>query len=249
MPSQCLFFVVAAPILGVVGFDAALEESHEIVDVEVVPARRHELFSVPSLEHVVRLGIYPVGFQGVIRVYLAEAFEHLSRVGGYPFVLGKHFLVVGIERHDHVVVAQDVEHLRVGPYAGFHFAAVDAPVTREVDEERFADLCGIGLGFFQVEEPFEAVGQVQEIAVLGFLSLDGQQHARFSARSGRRFLPDHEILRMQRRQVAREAFERGAPHAGDQVYDEREGDDGQCQAAYAQIGRIAVMREFDFPSR
>ena len=68
------------------------------------------------------------------------------------------------------------------------------------------------------------------IAVLGLLSLDGQQHARFSARSGRRFLPDHEILRMQRRQVAREAFERGAPHAGDQVYDEREGDDGQCQA-------------------
>ena len=91
--------------MGVVGFDAALEESHEIVDVEVVSAGRHELFPVPSLEYVVRLGIYPVGFQGVIRVYLAEAFKHLSRVGRYPVAFGKHFFVVGVERHDHVVVA------------------------------------------------------------------------------------------------------------------------------------------------
>ena len=85
--------------------------------------------------------------------------------------------------------------------------------------------------------------------MFGFLSVDGQQHARLAAcrgRSGAVLLSDDEVLRVQGRQVARKTFERGAPHAGDEVYDEREGDDGQCQAAYAQIGRIAVMREFDF---
>ena len=137
---------------------------------------------------------------GVIRVYLAEVLSTLPASVGYPVAFGKHFFVVGVERHDHVVVAQDVEHLRVCPYAGFHFAAADASVTREVDEERFADLGGIGLGL-QVEESFEVVGQVQEIAVFGVSSVDGQQHARFPARRGLRFLPITN-LRMQRRQVA-----------------------------------------------
>ena len=121
-------------------------------------------------------------------------------------------------------------------------------MAREVDEERFADLGGVCLGLFQIEEPFEVVRQVEKVAVFGFLAVDGQQHARVAAcrdRAGA-FLSEHEVLRVQGRQVARKAFERGAPHAGNEVDDEREGDDRQRQASYAEVGHVAVVGELDF---
>ena len=51
---------------------------------------------------------------------------------------------------------------------------------------------------------------------------------------------------MQGRQVARKSLEGRTPHAGNQVYDEREGDDRQRQPSYAEVGHVAVVREFDF---
>lgn len=155
-------------LLLLVGFDAATQELHEVFDVEVVSARRHERFPVAALQYVVGLGVDAVGFQRIVGVDLAETFEHFARIGGHPFVFGQDFLVVGVERRDHVIPAQDIQHLRIGPNAGFHFAAVYAAVAREVDEQRLVDFRGVCFGLLQVEESFESVRQVQEVAVLGF---------------------------------------------------------------------------------
>lgn len=168
-------------LLVIVGLDAAAEELHESGNAEVVTARRYERFSVTALQYIVWLRIDPEGLQRVVGVDLAEAFEHFPRIGRDPFVLGKHLLIVGKEGHDHIVVAEYIEHLRVGPYAGFHLAAVYASVPREIDEERFADLCGVCFGLLEIEKSFQSVGQVEKVAVLGFASVCGQQHTCIAA--------------------------------------------------------------------
>ena len=48
-------------------------------------------------------------------------------------------------------------------------------MSREVDEERLSDLFGIGFGLPEIEEPFEPVRQVEEVAVFGFEPFDGPQ--------------------------------------------------------------------------
>ena len=80
---------------------------------------------------------------------------------------------------------------------------------------------------------FEPVRQVEEVAVFGFEPFDGPQPLSGGRTSrGRAALSCDEVLCRKGRKIARKAFERGAPHAGKEVDDEREGDDGQCEAAH-----------------
>lgn len=79
---------ISVLLLLLVGFDAAAQELHEVFDVEVVSARRHERFPVAALQYVVGLGVDAVGFQRIVGVDLAETFEHFARIGGHPFVFG-----------------------------------------------------------------------------------------------------------------------------------------------------------------
>ena len=148
--------------------DPFSEEVNEGLDVEVITAGFGEDLPLVVLQDVVGLGIDAIGLQGVVGVDLPEALEDLPGIGRHPFVLGQYFLVIRIEGADHVVVAQDLQHLGIGPYAGLHFAAVDASVARKVDEDGLLDLGGIGFGLLEVEESFEPVREVEEIAVFGF---------------------------------------------------------------------------------
>ena len=69
-------------LLLLVGFDAATQELHEVFDVEVVSARRHERFPVAALQYVVGLGVDAVGFQRIVGVDPAPA-DRTKR--GLPF--------------------------------------------------------------------------------------------------------------------------------------------------------------------
>ncbi len=87
-------------------------------------------------------------------------------------------------------------------------------MAREVDEKGFVDFGGISFGLLQVEESFETVGQVEEVGVFRGAALGGAQSrgAAFGHRGrGRRAAAEDEILRRQRREVARESLQ-GAPH-------------------------------------
>lgn len=138
-PWAC-FAVASALFIVFVGLYAAAEELDERLHVEVIPAGLDQRFPVAALQDVVGLCIHTVGLQRVVGVDLPETLEDLSGIGRDPVLLGQHLLVVRVEGADDIVVAQDLQHLGVGPYAGLHFSAVHAAVAREVDEQGFPTL-------------------------------------------------------------------------------------------------------------
>ena len=83
-------------------------------------------------------------------------------------------------------------------------------MSREVDEERLSDLFGIGFGLPEIEEPFEPVRQVEEVAVFGFEPFDGPQSLSGGRTSrGRAALSCDEVLCRKGRKITRKSFERG----------------------------------------
>ena len=115
------------------------------------------MFAVRAQNHVIGLRIDPEPLVCKVSVDLADAFEHAARFGGHPFVFGQFLFVVRIERHDHEIVPQQLQHLRIGPYASLHFPAVDAPVTRIIDKKRLMHFAGIGQRLVVVEKAVQSV--------------------------------------------------------------------------------------------
>ena len=115
----------------------------------------------------------------VIPDYVGGRFSVLTPVGLLPLA------AAGVDIAALVRGAQEMERATAdGTPFEKNPAAVYAAVAREVDEQRLVDFRGVCFGLLQVEESFESVRQVQEVAVLGFFAVCGQQHARFARRCG-----------------------------------------------------------------
>ena len=72
----------------------------------------------------------------------AEVLENLAGIGGHPFVPLQLGFVVGVEGDDDKIFAEPPEDLRVAPDACFHFAAVDAAVAGDVEENALTGSLG-----------------------------------------------------------------------------------------------------------
>ena len=75
-----------------------------------------------------------------------------------PFLLRQARLVIDVQRHDHEVVAQAPQYLRIRPHARFHLPAVDAAVAREIKKNRLARSLGGREAVRQVVVGLQAVG-------------------------------------------------------------------------------------------
>ena len=157
---------------GFIGGDAPFQKIDESLDAQVVAARRQQGRTCGVGHDIVGLGIDVETRAGDVGVDAADLFERRTAFGGHPILSGCTCLVVGIQRHDDVVVAQNLLHTLVGEYLLLHFAAVDAAVPRHVDEERLTR----GTSGRQRLVPFEitrdAVRHREEIAVLDLRGAD-----------------------------------------------------------------------------
>ncbi|MPM37004.1 hypothetical protein SDC9_83608 [bioreactor metagenome] len=118
-------------------------------------------------DRVVGLSVNVVLAHRKVGVDLADALENAAALAGNPVTLNRCLLIVGIEGYQHELLAQQLQNTRVRPNPGLHLTAVNAPVAREVDEDRFANLTGILHPLLVTEESLQPVRQMQKIAVHG----------------------------------------------------------------------------------
>ena len=78
----------------------------------------------------------------IVGVYPSEIFEHLSVLGGNPFVLRQLHLVISIEGHDFELIAEKIKHFSCAPYSLLHLPAVHASVSGDVHEYRLSACLG-----------------------------------------------------------------------------------------------------------
>ena len=116
---------------GFIGGDAPFQKIDESLDAQVVAARRQQGRTCGVGHDMVGLGVDVETRAGdVEEVDAADLFERRTRLRWSPNPLHSRSLS-SYQRHDDVVIAQNLLHTLVGEYLLLHFAAVDAavPVT------------------------------------------------------------------------------------------------------------------------
>ena len=136
-------------------FDAAFQEVHKGVLVEVVGTGFHQEVTVVVHKAVIRLGVGAELRDLEVGILAPDGLLFLAVVSrSVPFLFRQGSLVIDIQSTENEVVAQHILHTRVAPHVGFHLAAVDAAVAREVDENRLVGSFRGGQGLVVVEIAF-----------------------------------------------------------------------------------------------
>ena len=162
-----------------------------------------------------------------------------------PLAFGKRDVVhVAIELTEHIVVVHILLHLVVAEHILLHLAAVVAVDASEVDEDGLARLAGVGLSLLDVEEALVAQRFMQ---LVGIFAVGGYAVVADGADSGTLVVDnnlfDIEVLRVHRRQEARNAVERSAPQTGNHIDCKAERGDGEEQSDDADVLQLLVAFE------
>ncbi len=137
---------------------AAIQKLEVFGHARIISRWRNQKRLVVVHQHIIGLRIDVEGAGLIIAPQIAHGFDFLATELAHILLVGRQrCFVVDIQRNKHVVFAQALQNSRIGPYRGFHLAAIHTAVPCKVDHHRLAYFFGIGQAFFEVEKAAEVV--------------------------------------------------------------------------------------------